>query len=134
MKITADNRGRIALGKLDRMVHLKMGISHLSGSEWDVEYKNCQLIVKPWKEEPKSEWVEATTLAWENIGQVIWVKTRKKGLHPVVETLGGVSEPKGVCGVLESFHKEDGFDVTKVTLRGGEVFEFEQYGEFWVKA
>lgn len=132
MIIQADNRGRIALSKIDTLIHNKMGVSKLPGSEWEVTYSNGALTVKPESEKPRSEWEKWGRLDPEFIGKVIYVDTESlpdSGLPLVREW-----KPSGIAGVLEWYRSgEYGNDVVEVKISGMDSIKFDTYGLFWVK-
>lgn len=72
MKITADNRGRVALSKI-AFNGSKYGT--LAHTEWSSEVKNGRVILTPWQEEkPKEdEWVRISPeqITPEMIGEVV---------------------------------------------------------------
>lgn len=125
MKITADNRGRIALGKLDKLTHYKMGVADLAGSEWDVQLKDAHLVVKPWKEtgtdeEPPAKWVRVVNFSPEHVGQVVGVENGS-GVGEI-KTYGdwGKYGPPGVFGKLVAYSTDAQGDVTDLRLEGVE--------------
>lgn len=124
MIIKADNRGRLALGKLNG--------GNLAHTEWDVTHSSGTFTVKPVAEEPKSEWEKWGRLDPELIGQVIYVDYDSLGNPGLPATRGHV--PSGLVGVLEWYTTGDfGGDVVKVKIAGCNAIEFENYGLFWVK-
>lgn len=134
MKITADNRGRIALGKLNDNSLAKMGVYNPAGTEWDVQYKDGQLTVRPWAEEPAEEWVKVGNLEPSHIGQVIGIDYDKTHTDHVTQ-IRPLNSKSGRYGVLEWFETGyNGTDVGRVKLQGDEPVEFGNYGIFWVKS
>lgn len=99
MIIKADNRGRIALGKLNG--------ANLAHTEWDVTLASGTFTVKPVEEKPKSEWYFHTYLNADMVGQVVRIRGIRQGQKPGYLPKGTdyISE---VTGVLESYSTEEG--------------------------
>lgn len=107
MIIKADNRGRLALSKIDTLTHNKMGVPTLPGSEWDVTYADEAFTVKPVGQEPKSEWVGKWELAPGMIGEVILITGIKSPEGHLPEIRLAQQSPV-VAGVLEAYSSVQG--------------------------
>lgn len=148
MRITADNRGRIALSKLDAPFARKGGgrIGN-PDQEWEVTYEGNKVTLTPAGEEPKEAWEGHPNLSPEMIGKVI----RIRGLIGYSGTRSGAirvpegssyGTPEEIVGVLESYSTMANSE--SLRLRGAEELlrmdrEFNhgnQYGSgimFWVE-
>lgn len=123
MKITADNRGRLALSKIDTLILNKMGVSKLPGSEWEVTCDSGELKVKPVSEKPKSEWrvIYPEGLQPEDIGTVIGVRAKPDSIVPkVIENYYTGND--ALWGVLEMFSNVVGGDVEVKLVGHDDVF------------
>lgn len=135
MIIKADNRGRLALGKARGGT-----ISVEPHTEWNVEYQEGSITLKPHPEPEKSEikWRNWGRLDPDLIGQVIYVEydnlPTSKG-EVVLRGVTGDYAPRGIVGTLEWYLTDaQGREVKSVKISGHDAIEFENYGMFWVKA
>lgn len=104
MKIVADNRGRIALSKLNNKKFSGEVIPwNAPGSEWDVRVEGGEVRITPWNDEPKPEWVKVNLLKPEHIGQPVGVTPERTGILPRAEDYSGGFEEYTSWGTLEYF-------------------------------
>lgn len=137
MKITADNRGRIALSKLNRSFRSSTEFYiGGAGTEWDASFDKGYITLRPWREEepePAPEWVKVGNLTPDHIGQVIgidWDSIPQGGLPTITY---GASNP-GAYGTLEWYQTGMmGHDIKSVKLAGVDPYVFDNYGMFYVK-
>lgn len=130
MKITADNRGRVALTKIPGL-----WASGLPGSEWEAKTEGRGITLKYC--DPAAEatpgWVQVDNLKPEHIGQVIGVAWSSLGLLKGASIVYGATEP-GLYGTLEWYLTGQlGHDVVRVKLAGSAPVDFENFGMFYVK-
>lgn len=135
MKITADNRGRIALSKLNNKRFAGEVIPwNAPGSEWDVRVEGGEVRITPWNDEPKPEWVRVHRLSPEHIGQTVGVTQDRTGMLPFVEDYSGEFEEHTSWGTLEYFvYGKLGSYVSEFKFLGQETVVVQAARKFYVK-
>lgn len=117
MRITADNRGRIALSKVWPSTRSKEEPTFgLPYSDWDVTVDKGQVVLTPAGEEPKAEWGFHTRLTPEMIGKTVRIQGVTHGQpsgHIYVPENNDIPE---ISGVLEAYSTLPGAEWVK--LRG----------------
>lgn len=131
MKITADNRGRIALSKLGA------GIVSTPYSEWEGEYKNGKVVLtRAADEEPKEEWGRYDRLTPDDIGTVIGVYSSTPGWPTRISEGENISRADGVFGTLEGYSNVDGQVYDMKFMFKDEVIDLDRstgFEYFWKK-